>query len=1191
MNRIFQVLFFLAMFGAAGAEAQLSATDNFEGYVGNPVGAGGGTGDWTSLWGYNAETGGGVYLSAASKIDGTQCAGLYGMDSASGRSISRAFPPCTNLLTIQASIRADYSVTNISLAPTGNCRMAFTIRVGNDASHFSNQRLSFFFAAGVPFFMWYDGQDRTSTVPFVTGHIYDLRVVMNPTNRAYSFVMSNRNNSATYAYAGSWSLGASGDPMGSVAFLMRGPSGAGNDAFLDSVSVEAPDYLPPAPPSLPIREGDLWRYWKGTSTPPLQGTNQWYRPEFDDASWGGPAPSGFGYADCDDATTLGDMEGGYLALFTRKSFVVTNPAAIAHLTLAADYDDGLIAYLNGVEIARLNMPTGAVTRHTAAAGNHESSRGQGASNPNPKEYYTIDPSLLVAGTNVIAVAGHNVSTNSSDFSLIVELYTNVALVRGPFIQMPTHGPTVAIAWQTAALADSVVEYGLDMTYGSGTVSNGTLTRDHTIHLTGLLPGTSYYYRVRSGGETLIEGMTFRTRPAPDQSFRFVVIGDHGQGTPQMYSIAARINARTDFDAVMTVGDNVYGAVPCNLDGMPGWYDPFWFQLYAPTMRRVVTFPTLGNHDWDTASGQYMVDYFRLPTNGPVNHIGKNYSFEFGNIHGVVIDTEPYADNNTLAMAEIDAWLAADLASATQRWRLAFLHRPPYTTPGGHDDQPQVKARIVPLLSAAGVQIVFQGHNHWYERINPINGIHYITTAGAGAGLYVPGTRKEYSAVLYSTRHSYTVVDVQGGRLALQQFNDLDEVIDEFQIDLDHPFAIDGLLDNPTWLRASNGLNLFAAIRGPYLYVATQDAGEGSDHFIYMADRVSTQQPANWSKSGTVMQWSAFLADENDSAYYGWFDANGAALTNVALYKATTSGLNNNGTNGNGVLEGSIDLAAHLGAFPQQLYLAAAPFTTTNSGHLLSAFQVPIGDGNGNLESNEFLLINTRDLALDLPIPLIATNAPVEAGMHVSLDGSASASPSGLPLSFTWSQAGGPPGLFSASHSPISAFWITQQVASVQTVLVTLAVHDGRFTETTNHSVIVYPMADTDGDGLSDQEEITGSNNVLTPANPDGRVTNPLLADSDGDHMNDGQEAISGTDPNDSASRFELVSVLATGAPGVRIQWSSSTGRFYSMWSSTNLFSSWTLQASNLPGTPPVNTFTNAPPVGAADFFAIEVVQP
>jgi hypothetical protein len=1142
------------------AMGQMAASDDMESYTGNPVGAAGGSGDWTSTWGANSQFGGGTFLSNSSKIDGVKSLGMFGNGSTTGTSVSRPFPSCTNVITISYSMRGDFNA-NSTDAPNPR-RMAFTIRSGNDTSHFGNQRLSFFFAAGTTNFQWYDGVDRiTNAVNFTLGHVYDVSVTMNPTNRAYTFAISNRNNGTTFSYSGNWTLGFNGEPVGSVAFFMRGPTGSGNDAFLDRVSVSSPDFvpIPPPPPAGPsIREGDTWKYFKGTSTPAVQGTNQWNSISYNDTTWLGPSPSGFGFSDCDDGTTLSDMQNNYLSVFTRKAFVVDNPASITRLGIAADYDDGVMVYLNGTEVARLNMPAGVIT-HSTAGLNHESSRGEGASGPNPKTFITIDPALLVTGTNVLAASLHNSSIGSSDASLIIELYTNTALTRGPFIQMPDKGATAAIAWQTSVPGDSVIDYGLDLTYTGGTVSNSGSTRDHTVNLVGLQPGTTYYYRVRSNGEILLAGQPFRTRPSADQPFRVVLIGDHGQGTAGMYAIANRVNARTNIDAIFTSGDNVYGIDPCTMDGAPGWYDPFFFTLYGPSMRRVPLFPALGNHDWDTASGQYMVDYFRLPTNGPVNHIGKNYSFEYGNMHVSVIDTEPYEDNTTATMNEINTWLLNDLASATQRWRVVILHRPPYTSQGNHNDNVRVKDNIVPILKARGVNLVVQGHNHFYERINAVDGTHYVNTAGGGAFLYPLTNIKDYSAVAYNARNSYAIIEVQGSRMKVQAFNDLDELIDDHTIDIGPPFHLDGLLDNPAWQRASNGLNLYAAIRGNTLYVATQDAGEGNDHFLYVASAVSTQRPANWAKSGTIMQWSAFMADENNSGFHDWFDAAGVALTDQNTYNTMTAGLNNNGTNGNGVLEGTMNVPSHFGSWPTQLLFAAAPYGTADGGALAFSAQVPSGNGDGDIQSGEFLALNPRDIALDLPVAEAGDNQTVEAGMWAVFNGSASFAPSGLPLSYQWQQVSGPAITTTNTDIPLAAFVSTSNIVSATNVVFRLRVNDGRFDSDDDFvTVTLTPAQDTDGDGLTDNEEITGYDNLLTPANPNGITSNPLNADSDGDGMNDGDEHLSGTNPGDPASIFKIVSQLPADAGNIHIDWSTVSGLLYEVkFADNSLTNPWT----------------------------------
>jgi len=204
--------------------------------------------------------------------------------------------------------------------------------------------------------------------------------------------------------------------------------------------------------------------------------------------------------------------------------------------LAVDYDDGFVAYINGNEVARRNMPAGVPSNLTFAAGNHEASRGDGASNPQEREFIAVPTNVLVSGSNVIAVTVHNVSAGSSDLSLIVEVFTNITLVRGPFIQIPNSND-VTVVWRTDALTDSAVDYSLDLSYGN-TISDPAPTREHVINIAGLIAGTNYNYRIRSGGVTLWQGDAFRTKRADNQAFRVVIIGDFGSGTSGMASVYA-----------------------------------------------------------------------------------------------------------------------------------------------------------------------------------------------------------------------------------------------------------------------------------------------------------------------------------------------------------------------------------------------------------------------------------------------------------------------------------------------------------------------------------------------------------------------------------------------------------------------------------------------------------------------------
>jgi hypothetical protein len=158
------------------------------------------------------------------------------------------------------------------------------------------------------------------------------------------------------------------------------------------------------------------------------------------------------------------------------------------------------------------------------------------------------------------------------------------------------------------------------------------------------------------------------------------------------------------------------------------------------------------------------------------------------------------------------------------------------------------------------------------------------------------------------------------------------------------FEMDGLLDAEAQLIASNGTRgLYAAVEGDILYLATQDAGEGNDVFIYLADMPGAMQPANWAKSGQIAGWDAFLADENNNNFVGWFDAMGS--------NEAASG------NGLGFLEGTINLAEEFGVTPDQIYLAVGLYQSQDGGMLVSSQQVPASlDGNGSINPGEYILL-------------------------------------------------------------------------------------------------------------------------------------------------------------------------------------------------------------------------------------------
>src|SRR5437867_9653067 len=110
------------------AHAELSTTDDFEGYSGSPTDTAGGSGDWTTNWRGNSQFDGGTYLSTDSKIDSTKSYGLFGSGGSNGTSVRRAFTSSGGQLRFRWSYRADFDVTTDDGNGSLSRRLAFTLR-------------------------------------------------------------------------------------------------------------------------------------------------------------------------------------------------------------------------------------------------------------------------------------------------------------------------------------------------------------------------------------------------------------------------------------------------------------------------------------------------------------------------------------------------------------------------------------------------------------------------------------------------------------------------------------------------------------------------------------------------------------------------------------------------------------------------------------------------------------------------------------------------------------------------------------------------------------------------------------------------------------------------------------------------------------------------------------------------------
>jgi predicted phosphodiesterase len=332
---------------------------------------------------------------------------------------------------------------------------------------------------------------------------------------------------------------------------------------------------------------------------------------------------------------------------------------------------------------------------------------------------------------------------------LIVLVSGPTLARGPYVQSVTATSAIVI-WRTDVASDSRIEYGMGNYANS--IDDPTPTTEHVITLTDLVTGTVVTYRVFSADLELATG-SFHTAAAPDQAYRFGVIGDSGIGSTAQQQVADRLVALAP-DLVLHTGDVIYPS------GQTSGFDPFFFQSYQTLLRHVPMFPTLGNHDYGTASGQPYLDAFYLPHNNPANS-EKYYSFDWGNAHFTALDF-----NDGPSQAQLD-WLQADLAATDKPWKFVFYHQAIYSS-GPHGYEPYVIGKrevLAPIFEANHVDIVFNGHDHDYERTQSINGVVYVVSGGGGASLYnvIP---QSFSAHAETTYHA-VLVDVDGCTLNLQ----------------------------------------------------------------------------------------------------------------------------------------------------------------------------------------------------------------------------------------------------------------------------------------------------------------------------------------------------------------------------------------------------------------------------------------
>jgi hypothetical protein len=486
--------------------------------------------------------------------------------------------------------------------------------------------------------------------------------------------------------------------------------------------------------------GSTWRFLDNGSD---QGT-AWRATGFSDAAWA-TGPAQLGYGDGDESTGVSYGAGAnakHVTTYFRHTFAVANPPEVGSLSLRLLRDDGAIVYLNGSEVFRTNMPTGAVSHITPA------SAAIVGADESAFVSTTVSPSLLVGGSNVLAVEVHQSDPASSDLSFDLELMrgSGVQLTRGPYLQLGT--PTsMVVRWRTGSPVVGRVQFGPSPGVVSGSAEETSARTEHVVRLTGLIPDTVYYYSIGTPTTTIAGDPTFHFTTSPsfgaERPSRVWVVGDSGTADANARAVRDAYTAFTGShptDLWLMLGDNAYE------NGLDHEYQAAVFDMFPAMLRKTVLWPAYGNHDGygsdaATNTGPYY-DAFTLPTHGEAGGVASGteayYSFDYANIHFVSLDS---FESSRSPSGPMLSWLQRDLTANTQPWVIVFFHHPPYSK-GNHNSDVeielvQMRQNALPILENFGVDLVLAGHSHAYERSFLVDG-HYGHSATFSATMQKDG---------------------------------------------------------------------------------------------------------------------------------------------------------------------------------------------------------------------------------------------------------------------------------------------------------------------------------------------------------------------------------------------------------------------------------------------------------------------
>ena len=249
-------------------------------------------------------------------------------------------------------------------------------------------------------------------------------------------------------------------------------------------------------------------------------------------------------------------------------------------------------------------------------------------------------------------------------------------------------------------------------------------------------------------------------PLPNRSgsLKFAAVGDNGTGDSPQYEIGvqmARLHASFPFDLVIMLGDNMYGGQ------QPPDFVKKFEGPYALLLQAGVKFQaSLGNHDRPEN-----VSYKPFNMNGQ-----RYYTYARNNVRFFALDST-HMDPGQVA------WIEDALQKAAEEWKICYFHHPLYSNAKRHGASVDLRVLLEPIFIKHGVNVVFSGHDHVYERLKAQKGIYYFVSGAAGQLRRGNVNPTDQTAAYFDQDQSFMLLEVAGAEMFFQVISRTGKTVD------------------------------------------------------------------------------------------------------------------------------------------------------------------------------------------------------------------------------------------------------------------------------------------------------------------------------------------------------------------------------------------------------------------------------